>query len=141
MNVGLAAINGEGGRPLRFLVAGGLNTVFGLGIYPLLLWSFPELRVHYMVALPIAQAISVSFAFATYKLGVFRTKGALLREFGAFSGFYLFNYAANWLALPLLVEFGRIPPVIAQVGFTLVLIAGSWFWHSRVTFRRREPVP
>ena len=137
----LAAINGEGGRPLRFLVAGGFNTLFGLAIYPLLLWSVPTLRVHYMVGLLIAQALSLGFAFMTYKLGVVRTKGGALREFGMFSGFYLFNYAANWAALPLLVEFGGIPPIIAQLGFTAVLIAGSWFWHSRVTFRRREPLP
>ena len=26
-------------------------------------------------------------------------------------------------------------PAIAQIGFTVVLIVGSWFWHSRVTFR------
>jgi putative flippase GtrA len=124
-----------GGRPLRFLVAGAANTAFGLAIYPLLLWSVPAFATHYMAALGVAQVVSLCFAFATYKLGVFRTRGNIAREFGAFSGFYLFNYAANWAALPLLVELGGIPPVIAQLGFTIVLIATSWFWHSRVTFR------
>ncbi len=124
-----------GGRPLRFLVAGAANTAFGLSIYPLLLWSVPAFSTHYMVALGVAQVVSLCFAFATYKLGVFRTRGNIAREFGAFSGFYLFNYAANWAALPLLVELAGIPPVIAQLGFTIVLIATSWFWHSRVTFR------
>jgi len=124
-----------GGRPLRFLVAGAANTAFGLAIYPLLLWSVPAFATHYMIALGVAQVVSLCFAFATYKLGVFRTRGNIAREFGAFSGFYLFNYAANWAALPLLVELGGIPPVIAQLGFTIVLIATSWFWHSRVTFR------
>ena len=124
-----------GGRPLRFLVAGAVNTAFGLAIYPLLLWSVPAFATHYMIALGVAQLVSLCFAFATYKLGVFRTRGNIAREFGAFSGFYLFNYAANWAALPLLVELAGIPPVIAQFGFTIVLIATSWFWHSRVTFR------
>lgn len=124
-----------GGRPLRFLVAGAANTAFGLAIYPALLWSVPAFATHYMVALGVAQVVSLCFAFATYKLGVFRTRGNIAREFGAFSGFYLFNYAANWAALPLLVELAGIPPVIAQLGFTIVLIATSWFWHSRVTFR------
>lgn len=122
-------------RPLRFMLAGAANTAFGLAIYPLLLWSLPPLHTHYLVALGIAQAISLCFAFATYKIGVFRTRGNVAREFGTFSSFYLFNYAANWAALPLLVELGGIPPIIAQLGFTAVLILGSWFWHSRVTFR------
>lgn len=122
-------------RPLRFALAGAANTVFGLTIYPLLLWSVPALRTHYLLALGIAQAVSLCFAFSTYKLGVFRTRGNVAREFGAFSSFYLFNYAANWAALPLLVELGGISPVIAQLGFTALLICASWFWHSRVTFR------
>ena len=123
------------GRPLRFALAGAANTVFGVAIYPLLLWSDPWLHAHYLVALGIAQAISLCFAFATHKLGVFRTRGKVMREFGAFASFYLFNYAANWLALPLLVELGGVPPVLAQLGFTAFLIVASWFWHSRVTFR------
>ncbi|WP_375286759.1 GtrA family protein [Sphingomonas sp.] len=122
-------------RPLRFVVAGAVNTAFGLAIYPLLLWSVPAFATHYLVALGIAQTLSLCFAFATYKLGVFRTRGNLVREFGAFSSFYLFNYAANWAALPLLVELAAIPPVIAQLAFSAVLIATSWLWHSRVTFR------
>jgi putative flippase GtrA len=122
-------------RPLRFMLAGAVNTAFGLAIYPLLLWSVPTLHTHYLIALGVAQAISLCFAFATYKIGVFRTRGNVAREFGTFSSFYLFNYAANWAALPLLVELGGIPPIIAQLGFTAMLILGSWFWHSRVTFR------
>lgn len=123
-------------RPLRFLIAGAANTAFGLAFYPLLLWQVPLLHRHYLVALGISQAVCLCFAFATYKLGVFRTRGGMAREFGLFSGFYLFNYAANWAALPLLVEVAAIPPIIAQTGFTCLLIAGSWIWHSRVTFRQ-----
>ena len=131
----MASVGRRGGRSLRFLVAGAANTIFGVSIYPLLLWSSETLHHHYMLALGIAQAVSLCFAFATHKFGVFRTRGNLLREFGTFSSFYLFNYAANWVALPLLVELGSVPPVIAQLAFTFVLIVGSYFWHSRVTFR------
>lgn len=122
-------------RQIRFLVAGCANTALGLSLYPLLLWCSPWLHQHYLVALGVAQVVCLLFAFATYKLGVFRTKGFAAREFGAFSTYYLFNYAANWAVLPALVEIGRIPPILAQTLFTLLLVAGSWFWHSRITFR------
>ena len=125
----------KGERPLRFALAGAANTAFGLSFYPALLWAVPLLRTHYLVALGIAQVVCLCFAYATYKLGVFRTRGNFLREFSTFSSFYLFNYAANWAALPMLVEWGRIPPAIAQLGFNAVVIVGSYFWHSRVTFR------
>jgi putative flippase GtrA len=125
-------------RPLRFLVAGAINTGFGLAIFPALLWSSDWLERHYMIALLIAQATSVLFAFSAYRIGVFRAKGDMARQFGIFSSFYLFIYVLNWAALPLLVEVGGIPPIIAQLGFAIATIAGSYFWHSRVTFRKRE---
>jgi putative flippase GtrA len=136
-----APLASGGERPLRFLIAGAVNTAFGLAFYPLLLLGVPILRTHYLVALGISQAVCLCFAYATYKFGVFRTRGNVAREFGAFSSFYLFNYAANWAALPLLVEIGRLDPVIAQIGFSVVIMAGAYFWHSRVTFRGAEAEP
>ena len=128
-----------GGQPLRFLIAGGINTVFGLSFYPLLLWSVPQLHRQYMLGLVIAQGVSLSFAFTVYKLTVFRTRGALLREFSRFLPFYLVNYAINWATLPLLVRGAGLDPIVAQFGFTVVLIVGSYLWHSRVTFRPKAP--
>jgi putative flippase GtrA len=106
-----------------------------LAIFPALLWSSNWLEDHYMVALLIAQATSTLFAFAAYRIGVFRAKGRMARQFGLFSSFYLFNYVLNWAALPLLVEVVGIDPVIAQLGFAGIVMVGSYFWHSRVTFR------
>ena len=51
------------GRPMRFLVAGGLNTVVGTSAYPLLLWLSPWFREHYLVALALVQAFCLCFAF------------------------------------------------------------------------------
>eukprot|EP01037_Dinobryon_pediforme_P010333 gene10333-10399_t len=122
-------------RPLRFAAAGAINTAFGLSIYPLLLVTVPLFHRHYLLALLAAQAVSLCFAFATYKLGVFRSRGNVLREFGAFAGFYLTTYIANWIVLPLLVEGARVPPVPAQIAFTVLLIGLSWYWHHAITFR------
>lgn len=122
-------------RAVRFLLTGAINTTFGLAIYPLLLWLLPTLRTHYLIALGIAQATSTLFAYSSYKLLVFRTRAGVVREVGLFGSFYLVASAANWLALPLLVEVVGLPPLIAQLGFSVALSASSYFWHSRVTFR------
>ena len=133
---GLAARNG---RPLRFAIAGVANTAFGLGVYPLLLWSSDWLYRHYMVGLGIAQITSLCFAFCTYKLALSAGGrggiGEIGREVGLFSSFYLVAFALNWLALPVLVGGVALDPVAAQVGFALVTMIASYFWHSRVTFR------
>lgn len=126
------------GRPLRYLVAAGFNTMFGLAIFPVLLWTFDYLHRNYLIGLAIAQALSLFFAFATYKFGVFKTRGQVAREFAAFSSFYLINYAANWAALPALVELGGWNPIVAQLFFSLLVMVGSYVWHSRITFKQNS---
>lgn len=125
------------GRVFRFIVAGVINTAFGLAIYPALLWLFPVFHDHYMVALAIAQFTGILFAFFNYKRSVFKTDTTsnVASEFGKFSSFYLINYAANWVALPLLVELAGISPIVAQTGFSLIIMICSYFWHSRITFK------
>lgn len=124
----------ESGKPFRFVLAGGLNTVFGLSIYPIILLSLPYFKEHYLIALLIAQALSLCFAFVTYKFTVFRTKHGALREFGRFVPFYLISYAINFAVLPILVGVVGLDPVVAQVGFSLIMMVGSYFWHNNITF-------
>lgn len=123
------------GRSLRFLLVGGLNTAFGVALYPALLFVLTPLRGHYMVVLLIAQGVSLLFAFTTQRLLVFRSRGRILHELLKFSSFYLGIYAVNWVTLPMLVEIVRLKPWIAQLGFTAVTVFGSYFFHSRLTFR------
>jgi putative flippase GtrA len=137
-NRDMRTLRKAGERPVRYLLAGGLNTLVGLSAYPILLWVSPWFHEHYLVALAIVQVFCLIFAFSTYKFGVFRTRTNIVNEFWKFSSYYLINYAANWLALPLLVEVGKIPPIYAQFGFALCVIVGSYFWHSNITFK---PVP
>lgn len=120
---------------VRFVLAGGVNTLFGLAIYPLLLWLVEPLHRRYMLGLVVAQALSLCVAFAVYKLTVFRTRSGALGEFARFLPFYLAVYAINWLALPLLVDAMRLDPVVAQFGFSIVAMIGGYAWHSRITFR------
>ncbi|WP_425229445.1 GtrA family protein [Sphingomonas sp.] len=124
----------DGRTSLRFVAAGGLNTAVGLAAYPVL---YAVLHVQKYGALGIAQASCLVFAFTTYKLVVFRTRGNILAEFVRFASFYLVNYAANWAALPFMVEVLRWNPILSQLGFTGAVIVGSYFWHSRVTFKPR----
>ena len=127
-------------QPFRFLAAGALNTALGFAFYPALLWVLPFFRAHYLTALAVSQVVCLCIAFCTYKAVVFRSRGNILAEFGKFASFYGFNYAANWAALPLLVKAAKLPPVVAQTGFTALLVVSSYFWHRYVTFKSaRDP--
>ena len=126
---------------IRYLVAGGLNTLFGLSIYPILIFVF-MLREHYLLALLLAQSSSLIFAFSTYKAVAFRTKGNTVREFSKFVPVYLINYAVAWIFVPILVEKAGCHPVVVQLMFVTICIITSYIWHNMLTFRRapeRDP--
>lgn len=124
---------------LRFVLAGGLNTLFGLATFPILMWVFSSRAIHYLIILTIAQALSIGFAFLTNKFLVFRTRGNLAPEFLKFCTFHLGYFLANLAVLPLLVEVFAIPPIWAQFLFAGCVIVTSYFWHSRITFQTGVP--
>ncbi|MDR3489636.1 MAG: GtrA family protein [Bradyrhizobium sp.] len=125
---------------VRFVFAGGLNTVFGLIIFPSLYVILAPLAVHYEVVLMLSLVLSVVFSFATTKYFVFRTHGNALGEFVRFSTFHVINGTLNLLALPILVEVAFLHPVWAQLIFATVVMVSSYFWHSRISFRPKNRV-
>lgn len=65
-------------RFLRFLLVGGLNTLFGYGVFALCLW----LGLHYAVAAAISTILGILFNFRTTGALVFRNRdGSLLWRF------------------------------------------------------------
>lgn len=120
---------------MRYLLAGAANTAFGLSFFPALLWISPWFSRHYMAALILSQVICVVFAFSTYKIGVFRTRANILREFAYFSSYSYAMFTANLIVLPLLVQGLGLHPIPAQFCFALATLFGSYFWHRTVTFR------
>jgi putative flippase GtrA len=89
-----------------------------------------------MVALPIAQVASLSVAYLTQKMLVFRTRGNYFREFIKFAAFYMGNFFIIAIILPVLVEIFHQNPIVAQFILSLGIIFVSYFWHSRVTFKQ-----
>lgn len=124
---------------IRFVVTGGVNTAVGILLFPILYLLLAPYHIHYVVTLVISNVLCVGFAYLTNKFFVFRTSGNYLREFGRFVVFHLSHFVLNLVAVPLLVEFAGISPLIAQPFFALVVVITSYFWHRHITFVKRPP--
>jgi putative flippase GtrA len=134
---------------IRFVISGGINTALGLAMFPALYLALASLRIHYIYILIVSNFICVAFAFLTNKFFVFRTSGNYFMEFGRFVLFHLSHFALTLVAVPLLVEFAGISPIVAQPFFAAAVVISSYFWHRHVTFigklhdkgERIHPVP
>lgn len=124
-------------QKVRYLVAGGWNTLFGycvgLGIY----YAFAG-RLHIVEIGVLANVIAITMAFVTYKLFVFKTRGNWLREYFrsylVYGGMALLGIGMLWA----LVDGLRMPFWLAQGMVVLATIMASYVSHSRFTFRRQD---
>jgi putative flippase GtrA len=124
-------------KQFRFLIVGGINTIFGFSIYPLIYLLTRGFDIFYVWVLVPSQIIAVSFSFATYKYFVYKTSGNHIREYGKFSFFHVVMFTLNLLALPLLVEGFGINPMIAQTIFSFLVVSTSYIWYQKIAFKNR----
>lgn len=120
---------------VAFVIVGVVNTVVGFGWFVL-----AELTVGrwfgYLASLGVAHILSVIGAFILYRRFVFRVRGHVLRDLARFELVYLVAISVNFVALPLLVEFGGLVPVVAQALIVIVTTLISFVGHRYFSFRR-----
>ena len=134
---------------MRFLIAGGVNTLFGIAdtfvlLHVLLLLVPGHPKAMGTTAMGVSSIINIGFSFLTYKLFVFRTRGNYLPEFLRSLTIYLPSLALNTLLVaPLTAVYehwlghGKPAVYLAMATILIVTIVFSFFGHKRVTFRQK----
>ena len=114
-------------RLIRYYAVGGINTVFGFGLYSLLIWLGLNLYLAQFISYPIA----VAFNYFTYSRHVFRGHD---RRPVAFIGAYAYNYVQGVALLAMVHHFVANP---YGAGFIALLIgtAINYFVLRRFVFR------
>ena len=100
---------------VRFLIVGGVNTLFGFAVYTFLILC----HAHYAVAALLGTACGVLFNFKTTGLFVFRNSSN--RLLFKFCGVYAVTYGLNVLGLKLLAS----PHVLSQDARRNLVLAGA----------------
>ncbi len=125
-------------RRTRYLLAGGFNTAIGyavgVGLYLLLSHC-----LHIVVIGLLANVLSISVSFVTYKLFVFRTRGLWLSEY--LRSYVVYGTSAL-LGVGLLWVFVKGISLNIWLAQGMVIASGvaiSYVGHATFTFRRREP--
>lgn len=129
-------------RPIKFIIVGFWNSVFGYGMFYLLdtlfLSLFQVRYMAYMSALTLAQILCVISAYLFHKHITFESiaKGrAMGMEFIRFVFTYGVTFCVYLLMLPVLAEVFHIEPKIAMFLLVAVTTLMSYFGHSRYSFK------
>ncbi|CAM2141471.1 GtrA family protein [Pararobbsia alpina] len=124
-------------KQARYLIVGAGNTAFGYGVTVGLYYLLVH-RLHIVAISLIANVISITFSFVTYKVFVFRTHGKWLQEY--LRAYVVYGFAAllSTALLWLLVNFAGIPMWIAQGVVILLVVILSYLGHNFFTFSRKQ---
>jgi len=131
-------------RKIVFLGVGIWNTLFGYGIFCVLyLVLQPFFAVRYF-AYTFAQVAAIILAqinaFVCHKFITFKSPLGGHRLFGEFIRFcmtYAVTYIFGFIAMPLLIEWGRLNPTLAAAFIIPAQAVVSYLGHSRFSFSPR----
>ncbi|MDG4812245.1 GtrA family protein [Hydrogenovibrio sp. 3SP14C1] len=106
---------------IKYLLVGGLNTLFGYLVVIALLF----LGVHYAVSVLVATILGVVFNYRSYGRFVFNNRSWSGRYFIRFVGFYMVLYSLNVVIIAVMKYYG-VNLYIASF-IAVLLIAGLGF--------------
>lgn len=132
---------------VAFLIVGGINTVFGFGVFIAADLTVGRLVdasagpiVGSLVVLAISHVLGVLFAFVMHRRFVFRVRGHVWRDLARFESVYLVSLAINAVTLPALVHLG-LDRIIAQAIIVAATTVLSYVGHRYYSFRRPPAKP
>jgi putative flippase GtrA len=140
---------------IRYLMVGGVNTLFGYGCFTVFNMALSGLGPHaYLLASLLSNLVAISAAFLAYKWFVFRTRGNYLREWLRCLAVYSTGIVVTLAGMPIVVtllrgtslggiQFGGTPlrahaPYIAAAVMALLVVGLSYLGHKHVSFRRTD---
>ena len=115
-------------------MVGGWNTIFGYFTFVALYYLIGH-KIHYLALFIISNVLSITNAYIGYKTFVFKTKGNYLREYLKVYMVYGGAVILNFILLPVLVEFFRFPPPLAQGMLVFTGFIFSYFGHRNFSFK------
>jgi putative flippase GtrA len=122
---------------VRFVLAGGWNTVVGCVVFAVLHFLLAE-KIHYLVIAVLSHLISVFNAWFTHRTFVFKSSAEMLPEYLRFNLSMLltllFQVGALWLAVGIL----GLHPILSQTCIVVLAAALSYVIHSNFSFQKNR---
>lgn len=124
-------------RRFKYLVVGGVNTVFGYAVGVSLYELLTPLFSIWVIGI-ISNVCAITFSFVSYKLFVFRTKGQWLVEYLKAYLVYGVMALVGVVLLWLYIDIFVLSIWLAQALVIISTVILSYIGHARITFRRMD---
>jgi putative flippase GtrA len=121
----------------KYFMVGVFNTAFGY-LATILLYYSLEHNFHIVIILIIANVLSITVSFFTYKFFVFKSTNfwffEYLRSYAVYGTSIIIGLVGVWA----LVDVMGVPFWLAQTGLLIVSVSVSFFGHKNFTFKEKD---
>lgn len=117
---------------LRYLIVGGCSFLLEYGLFFVLLQKY---KVHYLIANSIVYSSVSLINFLVNRTLTFRSKENIKRQLILYICLILFNFVASNLALYILSDFIKIPPLLAKIVVMGMIVCWNFILYKKVIYR------
>lgn len=122
-------------KQLKFVMAGAVNAIFAF-VMSVSLYEILKGYLHIIIIGFLCSIIGITFAFMTYKLFVFKTKGNWLSEYFKCYVVYGSTSVVSVIGLWFLVDILHVKFWISNIILQAICFFLSWVGHNKFTFLR-----
>lgn len=123
--------------PIRFLVVGAWNFVFGYFVFAALYWLFSGRWADWLIV-AVANVIGITNAFVFHRWVTYRSHGVWWREYFRFYVVYGAQAVLNIALIYVFVTRLRLNGYVVQFVVSVVLTLLSYWLHKSYSFRKEE---
>lgn len=133
---------------IKYLIIGGWNTLFGLGLYYLFLFFTQKINPYfYFGSCLISNEISIIQSFFSYKFLFFKTKGNYVSEFLKIRALYGISTLISLPILGFVTELSKhflndevsyLAPYIGGTVTTIITVLFSFFGQKKFVFKQKD---
>ena len=120
--------------PMRFLIVGGWNFVFGYGVFVGLYWLMNESWPDWLIT-STAAILGITMSFLSHRCITYRSHGSWWREYLRFYAVYGGQTLLNIFLIWLFVTRLEYNAYFVQLIITLALTIASYWAHKLYSFR------
>lgn len=120
--------------PLRYLIVGGWNFVFGYGIFAFLYWVFNGHWPDWLIA-TVAAILGITMSYLTHRFITYRSHGCWWKEYLRFYVVYGGQSLLNVFLIWLLVTKFQYNAYVIQLIINLALVIASYWAHKFYSFK------
>lgn len=121
-------------RSIRFFITG---VLVNASLY-VVLWALLRFGLDYRIAATLVYLLGMTWGYLQNRLWSWRSNAPVIRSASLYVAVYGFMYVLHMFIVTMFVELASLPPLVAVLASSALLVVPLFILLDKVIFKRRE---